>query len=69
MDGIVVPKVESAEELAEVDRVLSAQERKVGLPQGTLEITPIIETALGLWNAFEDCQKQQENRVATLRGR
>ena len=53
LDGIVVPKVESAEELAEVDRVLSAQERRVGLAQGTLEITPIIETALGLWNAFE----------------
>ncbi|MCE2463213.1 MAG: CoA ester lyase [Dehalococcoidia bacterium] len=64
LDGIVVPKVESAEELAEVDRVLSAQERKAGLPQGTLEITPIIETALGLWNAFEIARSSK--RIGSL---
>ena len=64
LDGIVVPKVESAEELAEVDRVLSAQERKAGLPQGTLEVTPIIETALGLWNAFEIARSSK--RIGSL---
>lgn len=64
LDGIVVPKVESAEELAEVDRVLSAQERKAGIPHGTLEITPIIETALGLWNAFEIARSSK--RIGSL---
>ena len=62
LDGIVVPKVESAEELAEVDCVLAAQEQKIGLPQGSLEITPIIETALGLWNAFEIARSSKRIR-------
>ena len=64
LDGIVVPKVESAEEIAEVDRVLADEERKIGLPQGTLEVTPIIETALGLWNAFEIARSSE--RIGSL---
>ena len=53
LDGVVVPKVESAQELIEVDKILGDQERRLGLAQGSLEVLPIIETALGLWNAYE----------------
>ena len=53
LDGLVVPKVESAKELLEIDQALLAKERSLGLSEGTFEVLPIIETALGMWNAFE----------------
>lgn len=53
LDGVVVPKVESAQELAQVDKVLAYCEKGVGLPEGSLEVIPIVETALGVWNAYE----------------
>ena len=53
LDGLVVPKVESAKELIEIDQALLEKERRLGLSEGTFEVLPIIETALGMWNAFE----------------
>ena len=53
LDGVVVPKVESGQELVEVDLVLGRLEQRLGLPSGVIEVVPIIETALGLWNAYE----------------
>ena len=53
LDGLVVPKVESAEELVQLDALIAAIERRQGRPEGEVEVAPIIETALGLWNAFE----------------
>jgi citrate lyase subunit beta/citryl-CoA lyase len=47
VDGIVLPKVESASELRAVDWVLSSLERERGLPQGAIDLIPIIETAAG----------------------
>ena len=53
LDGLVVPKVESAEEMEGVEKVLSGREKALGLEQGRVEVVPIIETALGLWRAYE----------------
>ena len=53
LDGLVVPKVESAEEMADVERVLAGREKALGLEEGSVEVVPIIETALGLWRAYE----------------
>ncbi len=53
LDGIVLPKVESASELAMVDWLLAQLEAKAGKPMGSIEITPIIETARGLAAAAE----------------
>ncbi|MCE2404248.1 MAG: CoA ester lyase [Dehalococcoidia bacterium] len=53
LGGLVVPKVESAEEMDDVERVLAARERALGLEPGSVEVVPIIETALGLWRAYE----------------
>jgi citrate lyase subunit beta/citryl-CoA lyase len=53
LDGVVVPKVESAGELAEVDRILGSCEVRLGIPPGSIKVLPIIETALGLWNAYD----------------
>jgi citrate lyase subunit beta/citryl-CoA lyase len=53
LDGIVVPKAESGEEVTEIDKILGDRERELGIPEGSLEIVPIIETAMGLWKAYD----------------
>lgn len=48
LDGIILPKVESAIGLATVDWLLAQLEREHGLPAGGIDLIPIIETARGL---------------------
>ena len=48
LDGIVLPKVESAAALATVDWLLAQLERERGLPLGTVDLLPILETARGV---------------------
>lgn len=48
LDSIVLPKAESAADLQAVDLVLSHYERERDLPVGSIEIQPIIETAVGI---------------------
>ena len=50
LDGIILPKVESAAGLATVDWLLAQLERERGLPHGAIDLIPIIETAKGLAN-------------------
>jgi citrate lyase subunit beta/citryl-CoA lyase len=47
VDGIVLPKVESADEIRTADWLIGALERERGLPPGTIDLMPIIETAAG----------------------
>ncbi|AEI81572.1 citrate lyase beta subunit (plasmid) [Cupriavidus necator N-1] len=46
-DAVFLPYVESADEIATLDRAISALEAELGLPKGTTEIVPTIESALG----------------------
>ncbi len=48
LDGIILPKVESAVGLGTIDWLLVQLEREHGLPPGTIDLIPIIETARGL---------------------
>lgn len=48
VDGVVVPKIESAADLHAVDWVMAALERERGLAEGSLDLMPIIETAAGV---------------------
>lgn len=48
LDGVVVPKIESAADLHAIDWLLAALEREQGLAEGALDLMPIIETAAGL---------------------
>src|SRR3954452_22375580 len=48
LDGIVLPKVESAAGLATIDWLLAQLERERGLKAGGIDLIPIIETATGL---------------------
>jgi len=48
LDGVILPKVESAAGLATIDWLLTQLERDRGLPPGGVDLVPIIETARGL---------------------
>ena len=48
VDGIVLPKVESPAQLVAVDWTIAAFERSRGLPAGSIDLMPIIETGRGI---------------------
>jgi citrate lyase subunit beta/citryl-CoA lyase len=47
LDGIVLPKLESVEELATAEWLLAQCEREAGVTEGSIDLLPIIETAQG----------------------
>jgi citrate lyase subunit beta/citryl-CoA lyase len=51
-DALLVPKVEFPEELERVDGYVSELERRCGLPERAIKLFPILETAMGIENAF-----------------
>jgi citrate lyase subunit beta/citryl-CoA lyase len=50
IDGIVLPKVESADEIRAADWVIANLERDRDLPIGVCDVIPIIETGKGMAN-------------------
>jgi citrate lyase subunit beta/citryl-CoA lyase len=48
IDGVVVPKIESAADLHAIDWLLASLEREQGLAEGSLDLMPQIETAAGV---------------------
>lgn len=48
INGIVLPKAESAADIATVDWLLTQLETRAGKPPGSIELTPILETAKGI---------------------
>jgi len=50
VDGIVLPKVESADQLQTADWIIAQLERENGIEIGSIDLLPIIETGLGLHN-------------------
>lgn len=53
LEGIVLPKVESRADLEKAHRTLGGLEAREKLPRGSIEVLPIVETALGLWHLDE----------------
>lgn len=49
---ILLPKVSSAEDVMVVDSYMTEVEKSLGFDDGTVGIMPLIETALGVENAF-----------------
>jgi citrate lyase subunit beta/citryl-CoA lyase len=50
--GIMVPKVEGADDIHEIHRRLLGVEKAKGLPLGSVSIVPLIESALAVQNVF-----------------
>jgi citrate lyase subunit beta/citryl-CoA lyase len=55
LDGIVLPKAESAADILTADWAITALEHERGLAPGSVDLMPIIETACGLAAAREIC--------------
>jgi citrate lyase subunit beta/citryl-CoA lyase len=51
LDGIILPMVESREQIIAFDWLVGGLERERGLPPGGIDIIPIIETGKGIANA------------------
>jgi len=51
--GIRLTKVDSADEIREVDRMLTELEKQRGLTAGSIGIGPSLESAKGVWFAYE----------------
>src|SRR3954470_12295644 len=50
---IMLPKTESAEEMRHAHAIISKLERERGIPEGSIELSPMIESALGAVNIYE----------------
>jgi citrate lyase subunit beta/citryl-CoA lyase len=50
LDGIILPKVESAATIQTIDWLLANLERERGVPTSGIDLIPIVETAKGLTN-------------------
>jgi citrate lyase subunit beta/citryl-CoA lyase len=48
VDGVVLPKVESAADLHAIDWLLAALEREQGMAEGSIDLIPQVETAAGV---------------------
>jgi citrate lyase subunit beta/citryl-CoA lyase len=51
--GIRVPKVETPQALKDIDDALSALESMSSVPVGATKVFCLLETALGIWNAYD----------------
>ena len=53
LGGIRAPKVDAAKTVKTLDEELARLEDKNGLPQGKLKLFCLLETAKGIWNAYD----------------
>lgn len=66
LSGIVVIRAESTGEIDEAAAMLSRLETERGIPSGTLQIIPALETARGNHVAYEICKASQRVTGLTL---
>jgi citrate lyase subunit beta/citryl-CoA lyase len=64
-DLVLIPKVESAEQVAEVDRHIVGILKRCGLAR-TVWLMPILETALGIENAMAIARASERNVALTI---
>ena len=53
LNGIRVPKVETADQIKMIDEVMGELEEKAGIEPGRTGLCCLLETAVGIWNAYE----------------
>jgi citrate lyase subunit beta / citryl-CoA lyase len=67
LKGIVLPKVESPDDIFEMDRLLTGLEARAGLQEGVLEVIPFCETAKGLEEAYAIASaRPKHHRILTI---
>jgi citrate lyase subunit beta/citryl-CoA lyase len=65
-DFIAYPKAQTASEMRELDRAITALEEQAGLEPGSIGILPVCETALGVVNLREIAAASPRIRYALL---
>lgn len=68
LEGISLPKTDSAATVRRVDHYLTILEKERGMAVGTVKIVPYIETAIGVVNAFEICSASPRVVAASFGG-
>jgi citrate lyase subunit beta / citryl-CoA lyase len=53
LTGLLPPKVETVEDVHQLDTLLGYFERREGLPLGSIELIPTLETAKGIRHAYD----------------
>jgi citrate lyase subunit beta/citryl-CoA lyase len=53
LDGIVLAKTESVDDVAQIDKMLTVIERNSGLQQRSVKVVTLIESAKGLINSYQ----------------
>ena len=53
VDRIMLPKTESPEEFKRVHEIILALEKERGIPPGSIELNPMMESALGALNLYD----------------
>jgi citrate lyase subunit beta/citryl-CoA lyase len=64
--AVMVPKVEDARDIEEVDARLAAHELDAGLEVGAISILVVIESSMGLRNLFDTVSRTKRVRGAAL---
>ena len=65
-DFVAYPKTETADDMRELDRAITAAEMKAGVKSGSIGILPVCETALGVVNVREIASASPRIRYALL---
>ena len=65
-DLLLLPKVSSAEDVLTVAKYMDEVEQKLGLENGAVGIMPLIETALGVENAFSIAKASERVKALFL---
>lgn len=56
VEGIIIPKVENAEEVQNIERMIAEQERQRDIPEGRIKMSILIESCQGYMNMNEIAQ-------------
>ena len=68
LTGIILPMVESPEDIFELDRLLTPLERKAGIEVGALEVMSTCETAKGLEEIYSVASAKPEHHPVSVVG-
>ena len=61
--GLIFPKCENVEQLAALDLIISNIERKLGIPERSITVSALVETAEGILNAREIARAPRVSRM------
>lgn len=55
LDGITLPKTRDADDVKRLDWKITELEERRGIPTGTIKMSVLLETAMGIMNAYSIC--------------